>query len=335
MVRCPTPLGAIAALLSLPHCSALIETTTVAEDGVSATQIASPFGAAAGGYMQFDVEPQATAIPERCGRSTFCLPKRSVTTQYFESLTEMSDMDEADDPPPVCLAPSTGRFEVTGSGSFNLSFAHHDVYSAYLVVCKPEGSFSGEITSTFLNLVPEGGLTQHLPIQQAMLPTLYTLMSVMYAALTAAWIGEMLRLRRHVLPVHLLCLACVFVRTVLSIVRAAYFQRLSETGGSNTLAAAVLLFYSLFTVVFLLTLLLFSLGWGFIRPSLRSKEGWLVSITIGFYAGVSLLQANCRDSSQWCDGVGLIEYAVRSLIMLSTVVAINFNITHIRFCIQV
>lgn len=29
------------------------------------------------------------------------------------------------------------------------------------------------------------------------------------------------------------------------------------------------------------------------------------------------------------------EYAVRSLVMLSTVVAINFNITHIRFCIQV
>ncbi|CAM9315553.1 unnamed protein product, partial [Hapterophycus canaliculatus] len=59
-----------------------------------------------------------------------------------------------------------------------------------------------------------------------------------------------------------------------------------------------------------------------------------VSITIGFYAGVSILHATCSDSNQWCDGVGLIEYAVRSLVMLSTVVAINFNITHIRFCIQ-
>lgn len=53
----------------------------------------------------------------------------------------------------------------------------------------------------------------------------------------------------------------------------------SETGGNEVraLGAAVVLFISLFTVVFLLTLLLFSLGWGFIRPSLRSKEGWLVS----------------------------------------------------------
>ena len=44
----------------------------------------------------------------------------------------------------------------------------------------------------------------------------------------------------------------------------------------GVLAAAVLLLNSLFGVVFLLTLLLFSLGWGFIRQSLRSKEGWLV-----------------------------------------------------------
>lgn len=44
------------------------------------------------------------------------------------------------------------------------------------------------------------------------------------------------------------------------------------------LGAAVVLFVSLFKVVLLLTLLLFSLGWGFIRQSLRSKEGWLVSV---------------------------------------------------------
>lgn len=64
--------------------------------------------------------------------------------------------------------------QVTGSGSFNLSLVHHDMYSAYLVVCKAGGSFSGDVTSTFLNLVPEGELSQHLPIQQAMLPALYT-----------------------------------------------------------------------------------------------------------------------------------------------------------------
>lgn len=61
-----------------------------------------------------------------------------------------------------------------------------------------------------------------------------------------------------------------------------------------------------------------------------------MTITIAFYAGVALIDAGCGGAdSNWCNGVSLLEYAVRSLIMLSTVVAINFNITHIRFCIQV
>lgn len=64
--------------------------------------------------------------------------------------------------------------QVTGSGSYEISALRHDQYSAYLVVCQRGGSFSGDVTSTFLNLTPEGGLTQHLEIQQAMLPALFT-----------------------------------------------------------------------------------------------------------------------------------------------------------------
>ncbi|CAN0371820.1 unnamed protein product, partial [Ectocarpus sp. 8 AP-2014] len=93
----------------------------------------------------------------------------SVTSKYFTTLLDMTDL-EADDPPPVCAAPSAGRFEITGHDSFNMSIAHHDRYFAYLVVCDRGGSFYGHVTSTFLNRVPEGDLTQHLPINQAMLP---------------------------------------------------------------------------------------------------------------------------------------------------------------------
>lgn len=64
--------------------------------------------------------------------------------------------------------------QVTEPGSFNLSIVHHDQYSAYLVLCHRGASFSGDVKTTFLNLAPEGGLTQHLAIQQAMLPALFT-----------------------------------------------------------------------------------------------------------------------------------------------------------------
>lgn len=68
--------------------------------------------------------------------------------------------------------------QITGSGSFQLSIVQHDLYTAYLVVCQRGGSFSGDVTLTYLNPVPEGSLSQHLPIQLAMLPALYTVSSV-------------------------------------------------------------------------------------------------------------------------------------------------------------
>lgn len=56
-----------------------------------------------------------------------------------------------------------------------------------------------------------------------------------------------------------------------------------EGQGQDLLNVAVRFFQKIFLLVFLLTLLLFSLGWGFVRPALRSKEGWLVTSSVAIY----------------------------------------------------
>lgn len=61
MARYAAFVVASAALFSLPACLALIDTTSVSASGVSATVLAEPFGFAAGGYMDFEVD-----ISERC-----------------------------------------------------------------------------------------------------------------------------------------------------------------------------------------------------------------------------------------------------------------------------
>lgn len=49
------------AVLSFPSCLALVDTISVSATGVSATVLTEPFGLAAGGYMNFDVEPSDDA----------------------------------------------------------------------------------------------------------------------------------------------------------------------------------------------------------------------------------------------------------------------------------
>lgn len=60
------------------------------------------------------------------------------------------------------------------SGSFNVSIAVRDKYAAYLLVCRTDTTFKADVKSTFINLDPEGRLTQHLPIELAMNPSVFT-----------------------------------------------------------------------------------------------------------------------------------------------------------------
>lgn len=52
--------------LSVLPCLAIKATTSVAESGVSYSLLYSPFGMAAGGYMNFDVEPAPDDASVRC-----------------------------------------------------------------------------------------------------------------------------------------------------------------------------------------------------------------------------------------------------------------------------
>lgn len=50
-------------------------------------------------------------------------------------------------------------------------------------------------------------------------------MAVVYVGMVGAWLGEMVRLHEHVLPVHFLCLVCIAVKMLESILVAVYYHR--------------------------------------------------------------------------------------------------------------
>ena len=58
-------------------------------------------------------------------------------------------------------------------------------------------------------------------------------MAVIYVGMVGAWLGEMVRLYQHVLPVHFLCLLCIVVKMLESVLVAVYYRR--QVG--NTIAS--------------------------------------------------------------------------------------------------
>lgn len=75
MARYAAFVVASAALFSLPACLALIDTTSVSASGVSATVLAEPFGFAAGGYMDFevDISERCVLVPPPCSVGVVCM----------------------------------------------------------------------------------------------------------------------------------------------------------------------------------------------------------------------------------------------------------------------
>lgn len=57
--------------------------------------------------------PAGTCVHDLCSsnRAFIVVLADSMTADYFTSLIDKNDLEE-DDPPAVCVAPSTGRFEV-------------------------------------------------------------------------------------------------------------------------------------------------------------------------------------------------------------------------------
>lgn len=70
----------------------------------------------------------------------------------------------------------------------------------------------------------------------------------------------------------------------------------AEGQNQDKVRLGAVVFENLARAVFLLTLLLLSLGWGFIRPHLRVKEGWVVSLPAASMAMGRGVMLSPRDS---------------------------------------
>ena len=78
--------------------------------------------------------------------------------------------------------------------------------------------------------------------------------------------------------------------------------------------------------LFLLVLLLVSLGWTITRQ-ISQRERYVLSSTFGLYCVLLGFKVDCeRADEDSCQSLILSEYVVRSIILLAIIVSLNFNV---------
>jgi Rhodopsin-like GPCR transmembrane domain len=237
----------------------------------------------------------------------------------------------------ACVSPAAARFEITQSGTFEFVIDTADQYTGYLLLCQQGTRLTADISTELTNMDRHGKLTQPLSIEQALQPQLSLAVVITWMIIGCAWAGELRRSHARLNRTHVLFTAIVSIRVLEVAVAAAYWARQAAGGTDNTvLLHGIALLGNGGQVLFLLTLMLVSLGLDFTRTRLSTFEVRGVSVAFLGLAALSLADAVCLDSElAICSIVGLTQYVAVSLVMLATVVAINFQVANMRAAMQV
>eukprot|EP01032_Pedospumella_encystans_P013610 gene13610-15660_t len=249
-----------------------------------------------------------------------------------------SDTDVTQNINNLCNQPAMLRREIFGSGSikFDIDYAVGlDQYSVGVLQCR-EGYTSNpvsvDLTLNMKNARPESDSYSHFPIEQVMEVRVLQGELILYALMILGMCGQLYvagRYARHIHYVFLLTLVTTFIYVA---IKYGYYYDYNRTGSTSTsLMIAQNVFGVFSNGMFLLSLLLLSVGWTMIRSSLLEKEVQLIQIGIGAYFAFGIAGAVCINSSDTtCQALDLVPFIIQSLILLGVIIAMNFSVTQLR-----
>ena len=91
---------------------------------------------------------------------------------------------------------------------------------------------------------------------------------------------------------------------------------------------------SLASAVLLCVMLLAALGWSLTRHRLTRRESRLILMILGIYFFVAFIKATCVTDDDLCKAYVLIEYLLKSVLLLGVLVSLNYTIAQLRLVLN-
>ena len=299
----------------------------IAVSGLSVGGAAAPnsvvvtrFGADAGGR----IEATLSTNP----------PAASVVVSYFqEALWDGINhlQQNPDGTTGFCHAPAAVRWTLNGSSVSALGLVpSRDVY--VLVVQRCEGDTVG--VSGAFTLTNGGAEFPHLPLNYLGLPSIYTNLSVLYAAVVVWWAVLLATRRPLVWWLQVVYGGVGACKAVACALEAAAWRAPTPSpslrGGAGVLDTTA-------TMGFLGVNLLLAFGWSAAAGrSAEHRELTLLGFLLGGYALVGATHAVCEGGSggAQCASLEVIQLVLFSIACLLIVVLLNYQIGSLRFALS-
>jgi|MDSY01.1.fsa_nt_gb hypothetical protein len=249
--------------------------------------------------------------------------------QTWFQLQRASSSDAKDTAAVVCAPPAAARAELAvgmpKAQRATIRVPATGQYFLHLGYCGPRQLDRLTASASFVNPTRDGRLVEHLPVEQAMLPHVYSAAALVYASLLLVWVAECWRRKERFEAWHLSIPALVLLKVAASGHAARYYASLSTTGRPSPAGELTKeLLHGFFSWVFPSALLAFSAPRGAVASRLR---GSLALISLGYLISIALrVRCHYDEGDSDCDGVDFAEWLMINTIFFAIFILINHGI---------
>ena len=255
----------------------------------------------------------------------------------YGSETYFQDVQE------LCNMPSMFRKRMYPSEG---SFQHHvegtDLYDVLILQCFPQQTpLFAHLTLELLNPTSEGCCFGHLPIESVMDINIALVETILYSIMLISYISSILTSEKEaVKSMHYILLVTVIISVLSSLLDYVGKSLQNDNGKlAQGVETTVYIFHFLETLSFKFTVLLLGMGWDFVRQNIAPQEKTVVAFIFGFFFVIGISQVPCLgvdadDLSSGCQALDLIAYVLAGLMLLGTIIALNYSVSQLRAIIS-
>ncbi|CAK4085321.1 unnamed protein product [Aphanomyces euteiches] len=235
----------------------------------------------------------------------------------------------------TCFHPSTARIvfnpaKDAPNTTYKLQIGLASQYTLQVQSCTSENN-QVNASISMVNMGWDNTLSEHMGVEELGLIPIYSVLVVTYALGAISWIYDCLKKRHYSSGINLVFAASLVAETVHCLSKLAYYRAFSVDGNEHSVYAKFRdISESVSNVIFLAFLMLCSLGWSWTRRYLNSQERRFFSVLFAMYLTVALIKASCDPKLQMCQAYMLTEYALKSLMLLGIIIALNYSISRLH-----
>ncbi|MQL86691.1 hypothetical protein Taro_019224 [Colocasia esculenta] len=197
--------------------------------------------------------------------------------------------------------PSTGAAIPPPADSFGVVVpeGEPDQFTLVFANCLPQVQVSMDVLSVMYNKDPRTGHRDYLSAGATVLPRIFFLFFLVYAALACVWVYVLYRKRSTAFRIHYFMLAVVVLKAFNLLCEAEDKSYIKRTGSAHGWDVLFYIFSFLKGITLFTLIVLIGTGWSFLKPYLQDKEKRVLMIVIPLQVVANIAQVVIDESGPY------------------------------------